>query len=145
VKPLGLTKSLGLALRRFRLHNKSRKLWVDQISINQNDIPERNAQIKLMNDIYKNVTHVLAWLGEDVNENAKKAFNLVMKLHQIVSDCKHREDLDEAQDKLLETSSSDTWKPLVEFFVLPWVRTNPCPLPTTNLIYSLSACGSARR
>ena len=42
---------------------KDEWLWADAICINQNDIEERNQQIKLFKDIYSNATRVLAWLG----------------------------------------------------------------------------------
>jgi hypothetical protein len=38
-------------------------LWVDQICINQSNIGERNSQVTLMADIYRQVAQVLAWIG----------------------------------------------------------------------------------
>jgi hypothetical protein len=42
-------------------------LWVDAICINQNDIPERNSQIRLMRDIYQNSVIVISWLGPEAD------------------------------------------------------------------------------
>lgn len=38
-------------------------LWIDAISINQEDIPERTAQVAMMNRIYGEAKHVLGWMG----------------------------------------------------------------------------------
>lgn len=38
-------------------------IWIDQICINQADIPERNAQVNMMSNIYKDAD-VIVWLGE---------------------------------------------------------------------------------
>lgn len=39
-------------------------LWIDQICINQKDIPERSHQVKMMGDIYKGADSVVVWLGD---------------------------------------------------------------------------------
>lgn len=38
-------------------------LWVDQICINQADIPERNSQVQRMGTIFERAEEVLIWLG----------------------------------------------------------------------------------
>ncbi|KAK0738840.1 heterokaryon incompatibility protein-domain-containing protein [Schizothecium vesticola] len=38
-------------------------IWIDQICINQADIPERNSQVQLMGRIYRQARSVHAWLG----------------------------------------------------------------------------------
>jgi hypothetical protein len=62
---LPVTENLLAALRRFRLHDKPRTLWVDAICINQDDIPERNRQVQSMARIYQGSKRVLVWLGEE--------------------------------------------------------------------------------
>jgi hypothetical protein len=42
-------------------------LWVDAICINQDDIEERNRQVKLMAFIYSRALAVLVWLGRPVS------------------------------------------------------------------------------
>ncbi|GFF48451.1 heterokaryon incompatibility protein 6, OR allele [Aspergillus udagawae] len=39
--------------------------WIDQICINQNDIAERGAQVAIMDQIYKNASFTLVWLGPE--------------------------------------------------------------------------------
>ncbi|RDL42302.1 uncharacterized protein BP5553_02281 [Venustampulla echinocandica] len=55
-------KNLFFALRQLR-QKTPRALWIDAICINQNDIPERNAQVSMMEFVYKRATRVLVWLG----------------------------------------------------------------------------------
>lgn len=53
-------------------------LWIDQICINQEDIPERNQQIRLMSDIYIRCQTVIIWLGE-ASALAEDAYSGVLK------------------------------------------------------------------
>jgi hypothetical protein len=62
---LEITVDLATALRKLRNRQASRLLWIDQISINQGDTAERNAQVNLMHDIYESATRVIVWLGEE--------------------------------------------------------------------------------
>ncbi|KAK5722696.1 hypothetical protein LTR15_005928 [Elasticomyces elasticus] len=52
-------------LRRFRLRDRDRTIWLDAICINQGDVEERGEQVALMNAIYTGSSHNLIWLGED--------------------------------------------------------------------------------
>jgi hypothetical protein len=38
-------------------------MWIDAISINQDDIPEKNNQVALMSEIFHKAERVLIWLG----------------------------------------------------------------------------------
>ncbi|KAL6791065.1 HET domain-containing protein [Trichoderma sp. SZMC 28012] len=70
------------ALRRIRLPDRGRRIWADQICINQEDLNERSQQVQFMNRIYKDASHVLVWLGLDSNGEAISAFSLIHNLHQ---------------------------------------------------------------
>ncbi|KAF5868701.1 putative heterokaryon incompatibility protein [Botrytis fragariae] len=59
-----VTTNLESALRYLRYRDLPRVLWIDAICINQEDIPERNSQVKYMGTIYSKSSIVLAWLGE---------------------------------------------------------------------------------
>jgi len=52
------------ALRRLRLTDRPRLIWIDALCINQHDINERNAQVTHMREIYSKADHVLIWVGE---------------------------------------------------------------------------------
>ncbi|KAI8947604.1 hypothetical protein F4801DRAFT_582240 [Xylaria longipes] len=46
-------------------HSTAKYLWVDAICIDQTNISERNAQVGVMDEIYKNACYVSIWLGLD--------------------------------------------------------------------------------
>lgn len=52
------------ALRRLRLPKKIRRIWIDAICINQDDLAERAEQVTLMGRIYGQAGEVCVWLGE---------------------------------------------------------------------------------
>ena len=51
------------ALTTLRKPDSTRTLWIDAISINQDDLKERSDQVQKMGTIYGRAKHVLAWLG----------------------------------------------------------------------------------
>jgi hypothetical protein len=58
-----ISDNLWEALVRLRKPCKERFLWIDAICINQDDIPERNQQLRIMPHIYSRAQMVLVWLG----------------------------------------------------------------------------------
>ena len=58
-----VTQNLFDALQSLREIGTRGLLWVDAISINQEDLVEKSAQILLMGDIYSSAKEVIAWLG----------------------------------------------------------------------------------
>jgi hypothetical protein len=55
--------NLHQALKRIRLAETVRVLWIDALCINRDDINERNHQVSQMGRIYEKATGVVAWLG----------------------------------------------------------------------------------
>ncbi|PQE21359.1 Heterokaryon incompatibility 6 OR allele protein [Rutstroemia sp. NJR-2017a BBW] len=62
--PFLVTKNLALALHHLRLPDKPRRLWVDAVCINQNDVKERNEQVAMMGEVYVHAKPVVIFLGE---------------------------------------------------------------------------------
>ena len=71
-------------LRRFRLVDAPRTLWIDAVCINQNDQEERSSQVALMYEIFSCPVKNLIWLGED-NGTARRALD---GIHLLVNDIK---------------------------------------------------------
>src|SRR3569833_3981206 len=71
---------LFTALRRLRLPDRPRRLWIDAICINQDDIPERDSQVAMMRHIFHNATDVIAWIGEDNGSQDQRAVDFVRAL-----------------------------------------------------------------
>jgi hypothetical protein len=57
-------ENLGDALFQLRRDTLERTLWIDAICINQDDIQERNRQVRIMPHIYSRAECVLVWLGK---------------------------------------------------------------------------------
>jgi len=60
---LSATANLAEALDHLYYGDRPRRLWVDAICINQNDIPERNQQVQNMTEIYARARNVVVWIG----------------------------------------------------------------------------------
>jgi hypothetical protein len=59
-----ITDNLNRLLLHLRLKDAPRRLWIDQICINQEDEDEKGAQIRVMAEIYAGASHVVIWLGD---------------------------------------------------------------------------------
>jgi hypothetical protein len=60
-------------------------LWVDAICINQEDLHERAAQVKIMRRIYSTATRAFIWLGSSL-ARTKRAFELINLLGEILEE-----------------------------------------------------------
>ena len=69
-------ENLHAALQRLRKEDETRYLWIDLICINQQDLEERSAQVKLMWDIYSQADQVFAWLGSEKDGSQEVPFIL---------------------------------------------------------------------
>jgi hypothetical protein len=56
-------------------------IWIDQLSINQSSITERNSQVQFMDTIYRTAEEVIVWLGPDPHRG--RAFALFNELNSI--------------------------------------------------------------
>jgi len=71
-----IRQNLWYALQRLRFiirgpyTDRARRLWIDALCINQDDIEERNHQVAFMGHIYRHARVVLVWLGNEAS-NAK--------------------------------------------------------------------------
>jgi hypothetical protein len=72
---LPVRKNLWEALRHLR-GTVRRTLWIDAVCINQQNVPERNAQVKMMRQIYERAQRVVIWLGIQSDESSL-AFNFM--------------------------------------------------------------------
>jgi hypothetical protein len=82
---LGITSSLAIALRRLRL-TTPRKLWIDQLCVNQDDSDEQSHQVGMMRDIYANAQHVVLWAGPDPEGRAFAARGILARLSELFVD-----------------------------------------------------------
>ena len=59
-----VTANLHAALRRLRLPNDVKIIWIDALCIDQSSLDERSQQVAMMGEIYGRCQEVLMWLGE---------------------------------------------------------------------------------
>lgn len=64
---LDVAANLHAALRRLRLAEVTRWLWVDALCINQLDEDEKARQINIMGLIFSRAFRVIVWLGEEAD------------------------------------------------------------------------------
>ena len=119
-----LTASLKETLLRLRFPDRERRLWVDQICINQSNLAERSQQVQFMNRIYKRASHILVWLGPDDTGLAKPAFELVHDLDQTFQDEMKRAEFSTAATKELSQQTRERWDTLDHLTGRPWVSEN---------------------
>ncbi|KAK5459657.1 hypothetical protein LTS15_003786 [Exophiala xenobiotica] len=72
--------NLDSALRHFRDPITTKYVWADALCINQSDVPERNAQVILMGEIYGRAQMVKVWLGE-ATQDTPDAIEMIELLH----------------------------------------------------------------
>lgn len=113
-------QNIEAALQRLRALPETRqglKYWIDALHINQKDIPERNAEVKRMREIYKRAWSIVVWLGEG-SEDRDKACDCISGIghsHSIYTSkfIPHRGEL----------LGDLKWKPLIEVLRKPyWKR-----------------------
>lgn len=68
-----VTQNCASALRRLRLENSPRTVWIDSICIDQNEITERNHQLGLMARIYTQAEQVVIHLGEASEDSDRQS------------------------------------------------------------------------
>lgn len=103
---LALTKNLLNAIRRFRRKSEIVTLWIDQISINQEDLEERNSQVQLMGKIYKSAANVLIWLVDEADKSSMAT--------EIISS------LSDNLDKDIHSWTAKEWRALGALLSRPW-------------------------
>ncbi len=106
-----ITTNLEAALRRMRLHDRSRILWAEAICINQQNIMERGCQVGLMGRIYSECKRVLVWLGDEEpgDEVAFSFANSEPKGYDVFQDCRATAD-EKGQENQVVTSLASAVK-----------------------------------
>ncbi|KAF2124589.1 HET-domain-containing protein, partial [Dothidotthia symphoricarpi CBS 119687] len=75
---LDVTTNLYAALLRLRDADLPRTMWIDAISINQEDLHERARQVSMMSTIYSLASQVVVWLGEE-SDDSTVAFETIWR------------------------------------------------------------------
>lgn len=97
-------------------------VWIDAICINQQDLPERSDQVKLMGDIYSKAELVCIWLGTDHTNDASIAVQSFQTFLEHATDEQGQLKLSDTKrlTKALEKISPEESKALDSFYASPW-------------------------
>ncbi|KAI9147003.1 Heterokaryon incompatibility protein [Paramyrothecium foliicola] len=109
---IAIGRNLGAALRRLRSATESRVLWCDSICIDQQNLDERAAQVRLMGKIFTHAQRVIAWLGPE-SDQSHLAVQTLVELASYIDFTNEEQDL--LLDKLqLKNANSDTVKTILD-------------------------------
>ena len=121
---VSVRSNLEAALRTLRRKRPVRRgllVWIDALCINQDDIGERNREVKRMRAIYQTARDVVVWLGEESDDSAM-AMEFVKKLAESCAD-----GTDDALGRELRASPEmfgvGAWRAIGRLFIRPyWER-----------------------
>ena len=120
-KIVKVQKSVELALRRLRELPETRcgmKYWIDAICIDQNNVGERNVQVKRMYEIYGKALSVVVWLGEET-PSSNRVVDLVVK---VAKDENEHEDLERHSRAPSSRFTGSDWASLISLLDRPYWR-----------------------
>lgn len=80
---LPITKNCAAALRRLRSNRDAVVVWVDAICIDQDNVGERSQQVGLMRDVYSRARKVIAFLGDDGDNQTPEG----QLMHRMSEEC----------------------------------------------------------
>ncbi|KAG9206106.1 hypothetical protein G6514_004827 [Epicoccum nigrum] len=119
------------ALMQLRDAAKSRILWVDAVCIDQENLPERGEQVKIMRKIYNSATHVLIWLGPEDDKTSAALYMITELKNHVASRGLSLEALRALKDEDPVTEilgmedhvySAECLAPLWNLYHRPWFR-----------------------
>ncbi|KAF2995060.1 hypothetical protein E8E13_001872 [Curvularia kusanoi] len=120
-----ISQTLADALQTFR-EKDDLILWIDALCINQNDIRERAAQVKLMDLIYFKARRVRIWLGRDDEadavHSAEGAADLIKTFAELWNSCRDG-DICEVSERLFQDPDIallPQWEGIRRLYQRPW-------------------------
>jgi hypothetical protein len=76
-----IRKNLADTIRAIRMTDKIVPMWIDAISINQNDVVERAKQVRRMGQIYDNAMSVYSFVGSS-DESTEEVLQFIAELNK---------------------------------------------------------------
>jgi hypothetical protein len=107
-----LKPNLRSALQHFRNgipRGSTQMFWIDALCIDQENIPEKSAQIKKMALIYNRAVNVRVWLGE-ATDSSDKALKFIQRVLN----------LDDFDDLINDPETPTEWYSFMELMRRPW-------------------------
>jgi Heterokaryon incompatibility protein (HET) len=96
-------------------------LWIDAICINQDDIDERNEQVRMMGNIYQKAERVTVWLGDGLDSHLVPGVVGELDFMRLRYAPAARSTLLEYREKVnTDAFESRRWNALIHLFSRPW-------------------------
>ncbi|KAF2198582.1 HET-domain-containing protein, partial [Delitschia confertaspora ATCC 74209] len=122
-----ITRNLHSLLQRLRAKRTRGYYWVDAICIDQQNIPERGQQVRLMKAIYESAEQTLVWLGPS-NDDSDIAMDLMDEITDADEDANPSDDgeallhrrVAHLQSSLTDPKDKRKWEALAKLFHRPW-------------------------
>ncbi|KAK4896077.1 hypothetical protein LTR27_005934 [Elasticomyces elasticus] len=127
--PFMVTENLYAALETIRAPNEEVLLWIDAISIEQDNLDERSKHVIYMHIVYQQAVSVIVWFGR-ASEDSDVAFD---QIEAICERCwpwpENEREMDGKFASAFESvvtarqhhrADHDPWKPLANLFTRPW-------------------------
>ncbi|KAF1932475.1 HET-domain-containing protein [Didymella exigua CBS 183.55] len=127
---LFVRNNLLTALRYLRLAHSPRRIWVDAICINQDNLQEKGREVARMGLIYRMAAHVLVWIGPE-DETTSTAVETIERLSPGVilsSDHRNCDTIPGSEAAVVRyhlatsTLTSRHWLALSSLIQRPWFR-----------------------
>lgn len=80
---INISPNCSAVLKRLRQRDEPKTLWIDAVSIDQDNIVEKSTQIPLMGEVYSKAYRALIWLGEPQSVEAEGVFNALPELSKV--------------------------------------------------------------
>ncbi|PVH77281.1 heterokaryon incompatibility, partial [Cadophora sp. DSE1049] len=110
---IAVTPSLSVALRRLRLPDCERIVWIDALCIDQSSVSEKTSQVRMMRDIYDRASRVVVWLGPS-DSTSKICVEFLRSVAQMRFPSRQAEE-DWLVGFMNDPSNDGVWKALFDF------------------------------
>jgi hypothetical protein len=140
-----VTRNLFLALRRLRRHSGIRRLWVDQVCINQQASDERASQVRRMGTIYSLASRVVIWLGESSLPLSERSTPMYYSLlSQLTRALRSTTPIWWTRAWVIQERLLASWHPQIQFgpVSVTWDRVRTLVSPTSHVPHVLSLYGT---
>ena len=147
ISTLYVTKNLHDAVCNLRGNDeKACAVWIDGVCINQDDVDERNGQVRLMRHIYESATCTHIWLGEPA-DNTTVAIRM---LKDLAGEWKRQEEAPNAEEifqipstQLLQWDDKERAS-VSSFLHRPWFTRIWCVQEAASTPPAIAHCGTDR-
>lgn len=123
-KILPVTINLWHALHALLTKGQCRRLWIDAICVNQEDLAERSQQVQIMRRIYEYSSNVPIWLGNDEAGTAQNCFSLLRDTAVVSRDLLRKySNAEDIPNPLMDNpicSDAKKWEMVWDMAGLPW-------------------------